>query len=339
MRCLLFLVLVTAACASDMERPFTGFSQPGHFPDATYTFENNPLTPEGIELGRRLFYDAKLSRDGTISCASCHLQAVAFSDPVHKISVGVNGRIGTRNAPPIFNLAFSNTFFWDGGVTHVDFIPINAITNPNELDETLEHVVEKLKGDEAYAVRFNKAFGAGTITSQKMLHALAQFMVTMVSATSRYDQYVDGDKSALTTEEIKGLDLFEVHCSACHVPPLFTNDRFSNNGLDDAFNDMGRAIITESSTDAGKFRVPTLRNIELTDPFMHDGRFRTLEQVLAHYQHAVKNSATLDPILQRDEGLGIAITDQEKSNIIAFLKTLTDQKFIHDKRFSNPFVK
>lgn len=339
MRYLIILVFATVSCASDEEKPFKGFSKPEHFPDATYTFDNNPLTPEGIELGRKLFYDTRLSRDGTISCASCHLQAVAFADPVHKISVGVDGRIGTRNAPPIFNLAFSNTFFWDGGVTHVDFIPINAITNPNELDETLDHVLQKLQADQHYPDDFNNAFGRGEITTQKMLHALAQFTVIMISATSRYDQYVLGDKSALSTEEVKGLRLFETNCSTCHQPPLFTNGQFSNNGLDDSFRDPGRAIITESPDDIGKFRVPTLRNIELTDPFMHDGRFRTLEHVLSHYQHHVKYSSTLDPILQNGEAPGIIITDQEKANIIAFLKTLTDQKFIRDKRFANPFVK
>lgn len=337
-----FFLLILAflgACAADADTSFTGFSQPEHFPQATYTFNNNPVTKEGFELGRMLFYDPILSRDSTISCSNCHLQATAFADPVHKISVGIDERIGTRNAPAIFNLAFMNSFFWDGGVTHVDFIPINAITNPNELDETLEHLVQKLQRHYSYPARFKAAFGKESVTSQQLLQSLAQFTTSMVSATSRYDQYVNGDAAALSAQEVRGMSLVEAKCGACHTAPLFTNQQFANNGLDDTFKDGGRAIITESDTDLGKFRVPSLRNVELTDPYMHDGRFRTLDQVLTHYQTSVKTSATLDPALSENGSTGIAMTDEEKADIIAFLKSLTDRDFINDKRFSNPFLK
>lgn len=334
----LLIVLVILSCSPDEERPALLFSQPDHFPQATYTLQNNPITQKGFELGQLLFFDPILSSDSTIACVNCHLQAVAFSDPVHKLSVGVNERVGTRNAPPIFNLAFKKSFFWDGGVTHIDFIPINAIDNPNELDEDIDNLVKKLKRHYAYPEKFKKAFNKETIDSQQMLYALSQFMVAMVSANSPYDQYVNGNRAALTEQQVRGLSLVESKCASCHTPPLFTNDSFANNGLDTEFTDRGRAIITESEHDAGKFRVPTLRNVELTDPYMHDGRFRTLEQVLTHYQQHVKNSPTLDAALQAGETLGIALSDEEKADIIAFLKSLTDRSFTQDKRFANPFL-
>ncbi len=341
MRTLLFLltVVILASCSSSHEdQPAMTFVQPEHFPEATYTFQNNPLTKDGFELGRMLFYDPIFSRDSTVSCSTCHLQTLAFSDPTHIISVGIDERIGTRNAPPIFNLAFKNAFFWDGGVNHVDFIPVNAITNPNELDEDLEHLVEKLKRHYSYPEKFKKAFNKETITSQQILFSLSQFMVSMVSANSRYDQYVLGYKTALTAQEIKGLQLVESKCASCHTPPLFTNDGFANNGLDNEFRDKGRAPITEWDNDLGKFRVPSLRNLERTGPYMHDGRFKTLELVLTHYQQKVKDSPTLDPQLKEEGVLGIPLTDEEKADIIVFLKALTDNSFTQDKKFSNPFL-
>lgn len=206
------------------------------------------------------------------------------------------------------------------------------------MDEAVENLVEKLKQHYPYPEKFKAAFKSEVITSQQMLFALSQFMSAMVSANSRYDQYIIGNKSALTDQEVKGLTLIEMHCAGCHTPPLFTNDSFANNGIDATFNDQGRAIITEFSGDIGKFVVPTLRNVELTDPYMHDGRFRNLDQVLTHYQQQVKQSPTLDPLLQQNGVFGISITEDEKADIIAFLKALTDRSFTQDKRFSNPFL-
>lgn len=320
------------------EESTTVFSKPDHFPEATYTFQYNPVTEKGFELGRKLFYDPILSRDSTVACANCHLQAVAFSDPVHRLSVGVEERIGSRNAPALFNLAFRSSFFWDGGVNHVDFAPTNAIKNPNELDEDIGQLVEKLKKHYSYPAEFKAAFKKEEINSQQMLFAMSQFMASMISANSRYDQYVKGDPSALSAQELRGFQLVETNCAPCHRPPLFTNDGFANNGIDEIFEDKGRAIITEFDPDIGKFAVPSLRNVELTDPYMHDGRFRTLEQVLTHYQQEVKDSPSLDPLLRQGEALGIALSDDDKADIIEFLKALTDRTFTQDKRFSNPFV-
>ncbi|CAN0485369.1 unnamed protein product, partial [Phaeothamnion confervicola] len=205
---------------------------------------------------------------------------------------------GVRNAPAIQNLAFQDDFFWDGGVKHLDFVPINAITNEVEMGETLSHVVDKLQNNEIYRAKFNKAFATTEITSQQLLHALSQFMSLMISSNSKYDRYIRNEGGVLTQSEKEGLVLFERKCSSCHTIGLFTDGSFRNNGLDNTFEkDLGREHITEFSGDRGKFKVPSLRNVELTSPYMHDGRFQTLEQVLEHYAHQVKYSVTLDPIL------------------------------------------
>jgi cytochrome c peroxidase len=333
------LVLLMVSCSdheSDPVNPYA-FKRPENFPDAVYTFENNPVTKEGFELGRELFYDPILSIDNSIACANCHQQHVAFADPVHRFSKGVGDRSGIRNAPPIQNMAFQSDFFWDGGVKHLDFVPINAITSELEMDETIANVVEKLKNNASYRQKFSKAFGTTEINSQQVLHALSQFMNLMVSANSRYDKYIRNEDEQLTSAEIEGLALFESKCASCHATDLFTDGSFRNNGLDETFEkDLGREVITEFSGDRGKFKVPSLRNVELTPPYMHDGRFKTLEQVLDHYIHNVKLSETLDPILNVNTDPGLSITDDEKIKIIEFLKTLTDREFTKDKRFARP---
>lgn len=313
------------------------FIQPVNFPDAVYTFENNPVTKEGFELGRALFYDPILSADSTVACANCHQQARSFSDPVHRFSKGVNETSGFRNAPAIHNMAFQSSFFWDGGVRHLDFVPINAITSEIEMHESMEHVVGKLKRSARYQSRFIDAFGSPDIDSQKMLHALSQFMAMMVSSNSRYDKYIRNEGEAITVGEFRGLQLFRSKCASCHATDLFTDGSFRNNGLDSSFEkDSGRARITENSGDIGKFKVPGLRNSELTYPYMHDGRFKTLEEVLDHYAGGIMDSPTLDPILKKDASLGIPLTEAEKEDIILFIKTLTDKEFLNDRRFSQP---
>lgn len=321
---------------SPAENPYA-FRNPVNFPEAVYTFENNAVTKEGFELGRALFYDPILSIDNSIACANCHQQFAAFADPVHRFSRGVGDKPGVRNAPAIQNMAFQRDFFWDGGVKHLDFVPINAITNEVEMGESLAHVVNKLQNDERYRQRFNKVFGTSEVTSQQLLYVLSQFMNLMVSADSRYDKYIRDEGEKLTAAELEGLALFESKCSSCHSTDLFTDGSFHNNGLDATFEkDAGREIITEFSGDRGKFKVPSLRNVELTSPYMHDGRFQTLEQVLDHYIAQVKLSETLDPLLQTEASPGISISENEKQKIIEFLKTLTDREFIKDSRFSRP---
>jgi cytochrome c peroxidase len=335
-----FAAIVLWGCADQDASPQNdayAFLPPATFPAVAYTLENNPVTRDGFELGRALFYDPILSVDSSIACANCHQQARAFSDPVHRFSKGVGEASGFRNAPAIQNTAFAQDFFWDGGVKHLDFVPINAITSELEMQETLAGVVIKLQRSAFYPTRFNQAFGYGEITSQHMLQALSQFMVMMISADARYDQYLQGRES-LTTDELAGLQLVQQKCSGCHATDIFTDGSFRNNGLDENFDsDAGRERITELPEDRGKFKVPSLRNVELTAPYMHDGRFGTLTQVLGHYNTGVKTSETLDPLLTAGSLPGIALSATDQQQIIAFLKTLTDRTFTKDPRFSNPF--
>ncbi|NOT73471.1 MAG: cytochrome-c peroxidase [Cyclobacteriaceae bacterium] len=337
------LATVIMGCTPEKVSPVADpyvFTTPSNFPKASYTFENNPVTKDGFELGRALFYDPVLSSDSSIACANCHQQVTAFADPVHRFSKGVGDVNGVRNAPAIQNMAFQTHFFWDGGANHLDFVPINAITSNIEMAEKLVNVLKKLERGKTYPEKFNAAFGSKEVTSQKMLYALSQFMCMLVSSNSRYDKYVRGEGEILTSQELNGLSLFSQKCSSCHATDLFTDGSFRNNGLDASFAlDSGRQRITEISGDRGKFKVPSLRNADVTKRYMHDGRFNTLKEVLDHYGSNVIVSETLDPILNSNGVKGISLSEQQKLDIISFIKTLTDTEYTHDKRFSNPFLK
>jgi len=314
------------------------FVVPSNFPQPVYTFASNPLNQKTAELGRRLFYDPILSRDNTISCGSCHQDFAAFANLEHPLSHGVDGLLGTRNSPPIYNLAWHSNFMWDGGINHLESQPLAPITNPVEMDETLANVVTKLQSSPEYRKWFKEAFGDETVNTQLISRAFAQFMAVMISANSKYDKYVRNEGESLTAQEMSGLTIFNQKCSGCHTAPLFTDLGFRNNGLDSVFTDTGREMITNDPADKGKFKVPSLRNIELSSPYMHDGRFTTLEQVLDHYSNGAKYSATIDPLLDLGNGsYGIELTSSEKQDLVAFLKTLTDREFVSDPRFKNPF--
>lgn len=307
----------------------SGWSQP------SYTLANNTLTQDGFELGRKLFYDTRLSRDNTISCASCHQQFAAFSHLDHTLSHGIDGLFGTRNAPGLFNMAWKPAYFWDGGVINLELQPINPIENPVEMDESIVDVVAELNETTDYKPFFTKAFGDETINSQRIFKALAQFMAVMISDNSKYDKYMRGeDGGTMTSQELHGLELFRSKCASCHKEPMFTDYSYRNNGLsvDAGLNDSGRAHITGDTSDMRKFMVPSLRNVDLTRPYMHDGRFSTLDAVIEHYRTGIVVSSTLDSSLVN----GIEMTDDEKDDIIAFLKTLSDNEFIKDERFSEP---
>ena len=331
-----FGILNTISCKIDSKvKPLVTdddivLSWPDYFPTPVYNFEENPRTKEGFLLGKKLFYDPLLSRDNTISCGSCHQQFVAFAHSDHDFSHGIDNLFGVRNSPVLFNLMWQKEFFWDGGSKHIEVQPIGPITNPIEMDETLENVIIKLSNRADYRSLFKSAFNSDSITSQQMLKALVQFMGSFISATSRYDKYLqDPGKHPFSTDEKSGLAIFEQKCGSCHAPPLFTDNSYRNNGLDETFVDSGRFHITNINSDMGKFKVPTLRNIELSYPYMHDGRFESLEEVLSHYTNGVKQSGTLDPTLAN----GINLSATEKTQIVAFLKTLTDIEFTKDERF------
>jgi len=314
------------------------FEQPSNFPEPDYNLSSNPITEKGFELGKKLFYEGKLSSDGVVSCAFCHQQKFAFTHHGHQLSHGVEDREGTRNTPPIQNMAFQNQFSWDGAAFHLDMFPIIPITNPVEMDETVTNILEKLRQDAAYRKLFSQAFEDGQINADNTFKAMSQFMLMMVSANSKYDKYVRVEKGGeFSEQEKKGLELFKAKCASCHNSDLFTDDSFRNNGLpiNPEVNDLGRMTVTLIEEDKYKFKVPSLRNIELTAPYMHDGRFGSLKSVLNFYTTGVQETQNLDPILKNEDGtLGISINEQEKEDIIAFLKTLTDEEFITDKRFA-----
>jgi cytochrome c peroxidase len=311
------------------------FKVPPGWPAPVYQFTNNEVTDERFELGRKLFYDPILSRDNSISCGSCHQQEGAFAHIDHRVSHGIDNLNGIRNSPPIYNLAWHSNFFWDGGVNHIEVQPISPIQNPVEMDESLSNVIAKLQANSGYKAMFKSAYGSDSITSQNMLRAIAQFMAVMVSSNSKYDKYIRGESGGtLDAEELSGLALVRLKCTPCHKEPLFTDLTFRNNGLDTVFtSDPGRFVITLDPNDEGKFKVPSLRNVEVSFPYMHDGSVKNLDKVLDHYISGVKNSPTLDPQLAG----GIPLTPTEKAHIIKFLKTLTDYEFLSNPRFSDPF--
>jgi cytochrome c peroxidase len=305
---------------------------PKGWPKPHYDFSKNPLTEEGFQLGRNLFYDPILSRDSTISCASCHLQATGFTHVDHNLSHGIDGKIGTRNSMTLMNLAWSKSFMWDGGVNHLDVQPLNPITSPVEMDETLEHVVSKLQKTEKYPILFEKAFGDPKITGQRLLKALSQFELQLVSSNSKYDKVMRKEVT-FTEQEQNGYKLFKTNCASCHNEPLFTSEKLENNGLaiDTTLNDIGRMKITTKQEDYLRFKVPTLRNVQFTFPYMHDGRFKTLTEVVKHY-----NSLGSNKKLPKQLSKPMNLSDNERVDLVVFLKTLTDNEFLFEKRFSFP---
>lgn len=307
---------------------------PEGWPTPYYNFSNNTLTPDGFILGRTLFYDPIFSSDNTISCGSCHQQFAAFANGGHDLSHGVNGLLGNRNSPALQNLNWNTSFFHDGGVTNLELFPPAPITNPVEMNETMANVVSKISNSTKYTPLFTKAFGDGTVNTQRILKAMAQFMGTMYSYNSKYDKVKKGTET-FTTQEQSGYSLFVQNCASCHKEPLFTDYTFKNNGIgvNPAIKDSGRMHITQNIQDIYKFKTPSLRNIEKSAPYMHDGRFSTLDACLNHYASNIPNSSTLDPQLVG----GFTLSIQNKADIITFLKTLTDNTFLNDKRFAeNP---
>ncbi len=331
----LVLVATTSCKPDDKDKPKNepfAFTVPDGFPRPVYSFQGNDLTEKRFELGKMLFYDPILSRDSTIACAHCHKQFAAFADFEHVVSHGIDEKLGVRNSPGLFNLAWRPFLFWDGGVHHLEMFSVAPIENPVEMDEKLANVLQKLRRGTRYPALFREAWGDDSISSSQFLKSLAQFMAMMVSANSKYDRYKAG-KETFTDEESEGMALFERHCASCHPAPLFTDNQFHNNGLDTVFKDKGRALITLLTEDEGKFLTPSLRNAALTPPYMHDGRFWTLEDVLRHYALGVKPSHTLDPRLQG----GVPLSDDEQRKIIAFIRTLSDNAFTTERKFRDPF--
>ncbi|MBC7425879.1 MAG: cytochrome-c peroxidase [Bacteroidia bacterium] len=331
----------------DMDMPYN--LEFGAFPQPLIAIDN-PLTVEGVKLGRMLFYEKMLSSNNQMNCASCHNQKTAFSD-TNRLSIGVLGLPGKRQAMSAFNMAWnSNEFFWDGRAHLLRDQSLKPIQDSLEMHETLPGVIAKLQSSNNYPPQFKKAFGSEEITSERMSKALEQFMNSIVSYRSKYDDYLAG-AATLTQIEERGRFLFFTEfnpafpnasgadCQHCHGGSNFENDKYANNGLDNdaGISDIGRQKVTNNNSDKAKFKVPSLRNVELTFPYMHDGRFKTLEEVVEHY-NLVTNSSTLDGSFQQQlPNGGLKLTANDKAALVAFLKTLTDYKLTTDSRYSSPF--
>ena len=333
---LLFSILLLSFIGKSFDFPISKkdveLKIPKGFPKPTYDFLNNPLTPERFILGRKLFYDPILSKDSSTSCQSCHQRAAAFAHIDHNLSHGIDGKIGIRNVPGLQNMIWNSSYMWDGGVNNLEIQPLNPITSPIEMNEDIAHIISKLKKSKEYVLLFKKAYKDDLINSERILKLLAQFTGLMISANSRYDKYMAG-KDTFSVQEKSGLDYFRVKCASCHREPLFTDNSYRNNGIqpDTSLNDIGRGKITNVAADNYKFKVPSLRNIEMTFPYMHDGRYKKLKDVMNHYSSSNHNATTDADVTKIGE-----LSEKERKDIIAFLLTLTDREFLSDRRFADP---
>ncbi len=323
---------------------------PSHFPDMIIP-EDNPMTKEGVELGRKLFYEKKLSGDNTMACANCHAPQNAFSDP-NQFSEGIDGIEGRRNAMALINLGWDDFYFWDGRSATLEEQILLPVEDPVEMHDTWPEVIAELNASSEYRNLFFKAFGTPGVDKERAAKAIAQFLRTMISGSSKYDvmyKYENGLPlsaaeqsiySTITPEQWGGYDLFKslngADCFHCHNGPLMQVKKFSNNGLDATFSDLGRGEVTGNPSDHGKFKVPTLRNIEFSAPYMHDGRFATLDDVINHYSSGIAMSPTIDPLIEFASQGGVQLDDYEKGLLKAFLLTLSDESFINNPDFQDP---
>lgn len=341
--CLFVTICTLAGCTKqDVDPVPAGYilPVPEHFPQPVFDTDN-PMTAEGIALGRILFYDVRLSGNNKVSCASCHEQKLAFSDGVTLSKAGVAGTPLLRHSPALINLAWANNgLFWDGGSTNLESQVFGPLTAHDEMSQDLYELIDELNAVPDYVSRFENAFDNG-LTIQNVAKALAQFQRTLISADSEYDRFrLKKNGVTLSDIEQRGLELVKQKCQGCHSGELFIDNDYHNNGLDSDFNNteheglyLGRYRISYRLEDLGKYKTPTLRNAELTAPYMHDGRFRTLEEVVGHYSSGIRKSNTLDPRLPAG---GMQLTAADKAAIVSFLKTLTDHSFINNPDLRKP---
>jgi cytochrome c peroxidase len=320
-------IIDDGSCNYFITTPYIMTKPPG-FPDMNMP-ENNPMTIEGVSLGEKLFRDPILSADNTQACITCHQQGSSFSDP-NQYSTGINNIEGTRNASALINLGWNNSFNWDGSALTLEEQAFEPVINPIEMHNTWINVEEKLNNNTEYKYLFKNAFNIDYIDSNYVVKALAQFERSLVSANSKFDRYLLAEEQ-LTPSELSGYAIFNSEkgdCFHCHGTQMFMDNSFHNNGLDnDPFLDLGLGKITGNPSDNGKFKTPTLRNIEFSAPYMHDGRFSSVEEVIEHYNSGGNYSSTVDPLMKKI-GIGLQLTNQEKQDLIAFLKTLSDDNFL-----------
>ncbi len=343
------LLLICLSCSNENPNEYTPTPSPLQIPQF---FEDNILNPvipnsnpqtvEGVALGKKLFFDPILSGDNSQSCADCHAPENAFSD-TDKFSDGIDGLPGKRNTMPLFNLAwnYDEKFFWDGRVFSLEHQAFQPVIDPIEMHSTWEQVVQKLQQEAEYPNLFDQAFGASKIDSTMVTKAIAQFERTLISSNSKFDKYLLGE-TTLTPEELNGFNVFMdetrgdcFHCHGSDKNPLWTDNIFHNNGLDAAITDLGLGKATGDPADNGKFKSPSLRNLAFTAPYMHDGRFATLEAVIEHYSEGLQNSPTIDPLMKKVAQGGVQLSTKDKADLKAFLLTLSDHEFINNPDFKN----
>jgi cytochrome c peroxidase len=323
----MFLFVIACQKENPVNNRVTGtpltLTVPAHFP-LPGMFDNEPLTREGIDLGKKLFYENRLSKDGSISCASCHQQVAAFGTYDHDLSHGINNQHSSRNAPPLFNLAWQHYFGWDGQYQRIGDVASAHIRSKIDMAGNFSTISNVLRNDPSYAALFKNAFGTPDVNEERMGKALQQFSGSILSVSAKYDS-VRQQLAVFTQEEAAGYTLFKTHCNGCHTEPLFTDNSFRNNGLPPSLlNDIGRERITSKPEDRYRFRVPTLRNLFLSFPFMHDGRMIAFSQIYEHYATANQiNTPLIDPLLKE----GIVLTANEQASLTAFLRTLTQFDF------------
>lgn len=328
----LSLLLAIVSVVAFSEKQLAIFVIPQGWPQPRYDFMKNPLSDEGFRLGRVLFYDPILSKDSSTSCSTCHIQFTAFTHGDHRVSHGINGLKGTRNPMVLFNLAWYNSFRWDGAANHIETQPIGPITNPIEMDNTLSNMIFKLQRSKRYSRLFYKAFGDTVVTLSKVMKSLSQFLLCLQSHNSKYDKVMRKEPGSwFDNQEERGYNIFKANCSSCHEEPLFTNQQFMDNGLsmDSVYKDLGRGAVTGLKKDSLCFRVPSLRNVAVSSPYMHDGRFNTLDEVLDHYSNGVIQRENTARSLYH----GLKLNKDEKSDLVAFLNTLTDKTFLYELRY------
>ncbi|WP_083227761.1 cytochrome-c peroxidase [Mucilaginibacter sp. PPCGB 2223] len=328
------------------------FIYPANFGNRINVPDDNPTTKQGVYLGRMLFYEPRLSANNTISCGNCHQQQFAFTDN-RPFSAGADGVETTRNSMSLANLLWARKFFWDGRAASLEEQAAIPLTNPHEMGQSLATSAKKLSTEPQYPPLFKAVYGDDTITGERICKAIAQFERTLISANSRYDQYLRKAYQP-TAGELKGMELFNTgpqpekgirgaNCAHCHGGVKTYLELFHNNGLDSIPKDNGIGALTGLPGDRGRFKVPTLRNIALTAPYMHDGRFKTLDEVLDHYSDHVVQSESLSTVFRGESnevgGKTLKLSPQEKKEIIAFLNMLTDKDFITNPGFSDPNIR
>jgi cytochrome c peroxidase len=306
------------------------FTVPAGWPQPQYNFAQNPLTEEGFALGKKIFFDNKLSSDEQVACANCHQPFASFVQFDHDLSHGVNNQHTTRASQPLVNLAWHKEFTWDGAASHLEVQPLAPFTAPNEMNLTIAQVLDKIKANPTYTPMYKSAFGDDIINTERTMKALAQYMLMLVSSNSKYDKVKKGTASFSSLEDL-GYQVFKSKCNSCHVEPLFTDLSYRSIGLtkDATLNDNGRMKVTLNRQDSLKFKVPTLRNAALTYPYTHDGRYYTLERMIDHYRNDVVLDFSTDAIVRHK--LNISIT--ERSALVAFIHTLTDTTFTKNPKF------